>query len=62
MRTDDLQLLEPPMSILGMFMPGAVVVGLVVGLSVVLVAEVVATGVVIMSITIVMVFLAGQNE
>lgn len=50
------------MSILGMFMPGAVVVGLVVGLSVVLVAEVVATGVVIMSITIVMVFLAGQNE
>lgn len=49
------------MSIPGMLMPGAGVVGLVVGVPVVLVAMAVATEVVIMSITMVVVFVAHQQ-
>ena len=54
LRTEDLQFPDPPMSIPGMLMLGAVVVGI----PVVLVAEAVATEVVIISIAIVVVFVA----
>lgn len=50
MHTEDLQFAEPPMSIPGMLLPGAVVGELDIGLFVVLIAMAITTEVVITSI------------
>ena len=54
MRTEDLQFVEPPMSMPGMLVPVAVAVELDIGLLMVLVAMAVAADVVVMSIARVM--------